>query len=78
MENQLKEVALEESTNTHTAKGVKTLNRETTHVEVMVDPQEAHVVHGEHRVIGLESRNLLVYRQQEYNPVLKAHYNVVD
>lgn len=74
----LKTIALEESTNTHTAKGVKVLNRNTDHTELQVSPDQSVVVHGEHAPIAMESENVLVYRQNEFNPVLKRHSYVVD
>lgn len=74
----LQTVALEPSTNTHQAKGVRNLNVNHDHTAVEVEPNEAVVVHGQHKPLALEAKNVLVYRQNEYNPILKSHQKVID
>lgn len=73
-----KTVAIEPSTNTHKMSGVINLKEMSNCTVVTVNPDESIISHGEHGTLKVESANVVVYRQNEYNPVTKGYQKVVD
>jgi len=78
----MKEVILEESTNTHTMKGdVKVVKKMSNMNTVVLDTKgNAIVEHGHHAIVKTEpgTKRVIKITQQEYNPVTKAMMNAFD
>lgn len=75
----LQTIALEKSTNTHTATKIQSaeeLNDGVVSLKATKD--ESLVLHGEHGPMVLESENVVKYVQQELNPMTKKFRQAYD
>lgn len=75
------EVVLENSANKHVLKseqGVKITSELENGTMVMEVAGKGIVMHGEHGVLTTESKNVIKYVQQEFNPVTKQMMNAID
>jgi len=77
MKNQT--VVLEPSTNTHSlnANSVSVEKIDNSILKLKVEG-EGIVTHGEHGTLTTESKNVIKYVQQEYNPVTRKLRNAFD
>lgn len=74
-----KEVILEPSTNTHKISASNVEAKEAgDSILVLTVEGEGIVTHGEHGTLKTESKRVIKYVQQEYNPVTKAIQKAVD
>jgi len=73
-------VTLEPSTNTHRLTSTKVSVTDLGHgtLRVEVPAEHAVVTHGEHGTLATESRNIVKYVQQEYNPVTRKMQAAFD
>lgn len=71
-------IVLEPSTNTHQMTGVQSVEPITESILKIKTSKDSKVIHGEHGTIGIESKNVLKYVQQELNPVTKKLQNAWD
>ena len=73
-------VTLEPSTNTHRLTSTKVSVMDLGHGILRVEVPAGHAVvtHGEHGTLATESRNVMKYVQQEYNPVTKKMQAAFD
>lgn len=78
--NNLNEVVLEPSTNTHklTSTGSVTSKKFGDSTIKMVIAGEGIVSHGEHGTLKTESQHVIKYNQQELNPVTRKLQNAFD
>jgi hypothetical protein len=72
-------IVLEPSTNTHSlnANDVKVEKIDNSILKLTIDG-EGIVTHGEHGTLTTESKNVIKYVQQEYNPVTRKLRNAFD
>ena len=74
-----KEVVLEPSTNSHKILADEIKATPITESILMLDVKGSGIVtHGEHGTLKTESKRVIKYVQQEYNPVSRAIQNAVD
>lgn len=75
----MKKVVLEPSTNTHeiSAPNVEVQDLGGSILKLKVNG-EGIVTHGEHGTLVTESKNVIKYIQQEFNPVTKKLQNAYD
>ena len=73
-------VTLEPSTNTHRLTSTKVSVEDLGHGILRVEVPAGHAVvtHGEHGTLATESRNVMKYVQQEYNPVTQKMQAAFD
>lgn len=74
-------IILEPSTNTHkinSDSGIEVENITTSVVKMKIMNSKGVVTHGEHGTICTESKNVIKYVQQEYNPITKGMQNAFD
>lgn len=73
-------VTLEPSTNTHRLTSIKVSVEDLGHGILRVEVPAGHAVvtHGEHGTLATESRNVMKYVQQEYNPVTQKMQAAFD
>lgn len=78
----MKNITLEESTNTHTMKGdVKMVKKMSKMNTLVLDLDNSAIVeHGHHAVVKTEdeTKRVIKITQQEFNPVTKAMMNAFD
>lgn len=77
--NELKEVVLEPSSNTHklTAKNVKVEKLENSKMLLEIEG-EGLISHGEHGTLKTESKHCMKFNQTELNPVTQKLQNAFD
>lgn len=75
----MKKVILEPSTNTHeiSASNVEIQDLGGSILKLKING-EGIVTHGEHGTLVTESKNVIKYIQQEFNPVTKKLQNAYD
>jgi hypothetical protein len=71
-------VVLEPSSNTHTMTNVHEVKEISNGILKLKTSLDSKVLHGEHGAIGIESKNVIKYVQQELNPVTKKLQNAWD
>jgi len=75
----MEKVVLEPSTNTHMIEAKGVVSKDLGNGILQLDIEgEGVVTHGEHGTLKTESKRVIKYHQQEYNPVLKKVRNAVD
>jgi len=72
-------LVLEPSTNTHRIEAESIITKDLGNSIIKLDIEGNGIVtHGEHGTIKTESRNVIKYIQQEFNPVTKKLQNAYD
>lgn len=74
----MRQIVLEETTNTHTVTGNEVVENFRENEIVGFTTKEAKVTHGEHRDINLPAGNYIKYVQQELNPVTRKMQQAYD
>ena len=78
----MKNIILEESTNTHTIKGdVEMVKKMAKMNTIVLDTNDSAIIeHGHHAVVKTEeeTKRVIKITQQEFNPVTKAMMNAFD
>jgi len=72
-------LVLEPSTNTHRIEAESIITKDLGNSIIKLDIEGNGIVtHGEHGTIKTESKNVIKYIQQEFNPVTKKLQNAYD
>jgi hypothetical protein len=76
----LKEVVLEQSTNTHKFLAQEVVSKDLGNGIIQLDVNNANgiVTHGEHGTLRTETKRVFKYVQQELNPVTKKMQSAWD
>lgn len=74
----MKELILEETTNTHKVTGENVVENYREGNMVSFTTTESEVTHGEHRALTLPAGKYLKYVQQEHNPVTRKMQAAYD
>jgi hypothetical protein len=78
MTRQTRSVVLEPSSNTHTITNVLEVEQINPSIIKVETAEGSAVIHGEHGTLGIESKHVIKYVQQELNPITGALQNAWD